>query len=588
MGKTTYCPKWESEFPWIREVKGSPDKAYCIWCKKTFSIDKCGGSQARSHARSGQHDKSEKLYKNQKTFTSSGSLQAGQFILSQEELIIKAETLNALHYVQHNYSYASASNQSLLYKEMFPDSAIAQSFTCGSSKMAYIIKFGLALYFEEKIKEDIKGAPFTFKFDETTTRQVVKQYDAYIHYWSKTHGHVTTNYLGSLFLGHCTASDLLEHYLQFRENWKLDDNLLLHLGMDGPNVNLLFERNLSEYLKKNCAATFLQLGSCSLHPVHTAFKKGLQEMDFPFDSFFHDLSFFFHLSSARRQDYKSMEKVTEVTAVYVKKHGPTRWLSMKPVGTRVLEQLKNLKEYFLTFLPKQKGFKTSERYERICKVLKRKDIEVFLGFMLFVSTDFEKFLKVFQYDQPMIHVLWVKIAELIRSLMTKFVSNRKMLNEGNPVTDHELLQIDVTLKSTCKKPPLIEVGAKAKCLLSGYLIPDDLEEGFRKKCLKFYKVSTEYLLSHLPHDNKIIEYAQYLHPLKRNSRGSNNGISNTALKITQVSSKLTLFSHKVWFFNTAHYNMNTEGLVLKCSRKRLVMGVSSGEVFPIKVRSSVQ
>ena len=141
----------------------------------------------------------------------------------------------------------------------------------------------------------------------------------------------------------------------------------------------------------------------------TAFKNGLQKLEFPYGSFFHDLSFFFHLSSARREDYKSLEEITHVTAHYVKNHGPTRWLSMKQVGVRVLEQLENLSEYFFgkNFLPKQKGFKISERYERIVEQLKRHDIEVYLAFMLFVSQDFESFLRFFRYDQPMIHMLWV-------------------------------------------------------------------------------------------------------------------------------------------------------------------------------------
>ena len=52
----------------------------------------------------------------------------------------------------------------------------------------------------------------------------------------------------------------------------------------------------------NSQAQFLQLAPCSLHPVDSACKYGLQEFDFPFDIFFHDLSFFFHLSIARRED----------------------------------------------------------------------------------------------------------------------------------------------------------------------------------------------------------------------------------------------------------------------------------------------
>ena len=80
---------------------------------------------------------------------------AGKFVLAKEENVITAENLNVLHYVEANYSYSSAPKQSLLYKEMFPDSSIAQSFTSSASKMAYIVKDGLADYFKEQVQLDL-------------------------------------------------------------------------------------------------------------------------------------------------------------------------------------------------------------------------------------------------------------------------------------------------------------------------------------------------------------------------------------------------------------------------------------------------
>ena len=381
----------------------------------------------------------------------------------------------------------------------------------------------------------MSGVPFTFKFDETTTKQVKKQYDAYICYWPKSSVEVINSYIGSLFVGHCTSADLMDRYFEFKGRWDLNDDLLLHLGMDGPSVNKLFETNLLKEFRENSNADFLQLGTCSLHPVHTAFKKGLQELDFSFDTFFHDLSFYFHLSSARREDYKSIENVTEITSLYVKKHGPTRWLSMKPVGARVLQQIENLREYFLVFLPKQKSFKKCERYERIAKNLKRSDIEAHLGFMLFISQDFECFLKEFQYDAPMIHMLWPKITELVCKLMTKFVVRKCMFTNDKPVSDEDVLKIDVTKNSSCKKASLIDIGTKAKVLFLGNLIPEEDEECFRKKCLRCFRISTKYLLDNLPHDNRLVRYAEYLHPLKRNISGSVSAIANTAIHMTNVS-----------------------------------------------------
>ena len=303
--------------------------------------------------------------------------------------------------------------------------------------------------------------------------------------------------------------------------------------MDRPKVNLSFETKLNEEINQE-NSDFLQLGACSPHPVHTAFKNGLQKLDFPYDSFFHDLSFFFHLSSARREDYKSLEQIMHVTAHYVKKHGPTRWLSMNQVGVRILEQLENLSKYFLSFLPKQKGFKGSERYERSVEQLKRFDFEAYLAFMLFVPQDFETFLRFFLYDQPMIHLLWVKVVFLIRSLMSKLIARKQLFTKDDAKSDDAILKIDPLDKKICKKVSLIDVGTKAKVLFSGNLIGDEHEEKFRKECLKFYQIAVKYPLENLPHDNKIIKYAQYLHPKKRSESFSTSGISNTALAITKV------------------------------------------------------
>ena len=55
---------------------------------------------------------------------------------------------------------------------MFPDSEIAKSHSQGETKVKYIIQFGIAPYIKQLILDDIKGKPFSFLFDETTTQQV--------------------------------------------------------------------------------------------------------------------------------------------------------------------------------------------------------------------------------------------------------------------------------------------------------------------------------------------------------------------------------------------------------------------------------
>ena len=133
----------------------------------------------------------------------------------------------------------------------------------------------------------------------------------------------------------------------------------------------------------------------------------------------------------------------------------------------------------------------------------------------------------------MIGMLWVF---LIRSLMSQFIARKQLqlFTKDDPKSGDDNLKIDPLDKKVCKKASLTDFGTKAKVLFSRNLIGDEHEEKFRKECLKFYQIAVKYLLENFPHDNKIIKYAQYLHPKKRNESFSTSGFSNTALATTKV------------------------------------------------------
>ena len=142
-----------------------------------------------------------------------------------------------------------------------------------------------------------KKTPFTFKFDETNTSQAKKQY------------------MGTCSFCHCTCDQLLEHFQTFFTRLGLDSHWdVLHIGMDGPNVNSVFEKKLSQYFEDELDSSFLSLGLCSFHPVHTAFRKF----------------------------------ATNVSAAYAMKHTETKWRSMKYACVLVLQQFKRIHSKFST------------------------------------------------------------------------------------------------------------------------------------------------------------------------------------------------------------------------------------------------
>ena len=49
----------------------------------------------------------------------------------------------------------------------------------------------------------------------------------------------------------------MDHFKQFVVDSELDLNYLLHLSMDGPNVNLAFQEKLFKHLRDNLDNAFL-------------------------------------------------------------------------------------------------------------------------------------------------------------------------------------------------------------------------------------------------------------------------------------------------------------------------------------------
>ena len=97
------------------------------------------------------------------------------------------------------------------------------------------------------------------------------------------------------------------------KNLNLDSDFLISISMDGPNDNKSFEKKLWKCFNEKGATSFLSLGSCRLHSSHNGFRQGFKSFECDVDQLACDMYFFLKYSSARRDDYKFVEEITEVT-----------------------------------------------------------------------------------------------------------------------------------------------------------------------------------------------------------------------------------------------------------------------------------
>ena len=92
---------------------------------------------------------------------------------------------------------------------------IAKSYEQADTKVQYIIKYALVDHIWEGVVKEVAGTPFSFLFEETTTSPMKKQYDAYLIHCSEKTLLIENFYIGSLFVEHSKADDLVKHYQEF-------------------------------------------------------------------------------------------------------------------------------------------------------------------------------------------------------------------------------------------------------------------------------------------------------------------------------------------------------------------------------------
>ena len=190
-----------------------------------------------------------------------------KFTLTQEQH--KAELLWALKSVMSHFSYNSSQDIGDVFRAKYPDSKIAQQWSCGATKLSFLIWNCTLLLLAE-----LTEAPcFVLSFDESFNPELQQeQMDFVERYFAQ--GMVKTRYLTSAFLGHTRAEDLKAKFEEAVSD--LNVKKLAQVSMDGPHVNWkLLDMLEQDQSSQDQYPDFLNVGSFSLHVVHGTFHSGM-------------------------------------------------------------------------------------------------------------------------------------------------------------------------------------------------------------------------------------------------------------------------------------------------------------------------
>ena len=110
-------------------------------------------------------------------------------------------------------------------------------------------------------------------FDESYNKISKRgQMDLHVRFWDIENNCVATRYFNSKFLGKAAAQDIYEKFNECIS--ELDENKLLQVSSDGPNINLAFLDLLNEHISDNELSLLINIGTWGLHTIHNSMKHG--------------------------------------------------------------------------------------------------------------------------------------------------------------------------------------------------------------------------------------------------------------------------------------------------------------------------
>ena len=80
-----------------------------------------------------------------------------------------------------------------------------------------------------------------------------------------------------------------------------------------------------------------------------------------------------------------------------------------------------------------------------------------MSFIAFVSQDFDSFHHLFQSDEPLIHILYQKMGDLLFNLINKFCKNGSLYEDSmsSIKSASDLVEVDLTLQKTQKSTKML-------------------------------------------------------------------------------------------------------------------------------------
>lgn len=568
---------WKENFP-VEAVAGDKYKFRCIPCKKVLSCSHQGVTDVKVHCGSELHKVSLKSLKNIRTLQNYFD---NVTETSHEKKVRKAEVMITNFLIQHNLPLATADHLGPLFREVFPDSKIANSYRSARTKTRAILNEAIGSHCHNQVNEFCKLHPYSVGTDGSSDTGTKKMNPVTVRIFDVNRSKVVTNH----FLSMCVTSgeDCCKALTIFEAIEKaFNDDLMpwcncISLSVDNTNAMVGKKNSVaSNFLKKN---SDIFISGCPCHLAHIAASHAhdsfsnyikLNVENLCIDSFY-----WFDKSSKRKGKLLEYFEFCDQEFKTVLKHLSVRWLSLERCLNRILSKLPSLRSYFASehFM--------DDRFQRLQTWFQNPLLEPALMFQSSAIQLFTNFNQLLQRDEPCIHFLKASMESLARRLANRIMKPNAMHN----ITS--ITQLDLHDDSIYKDRQDLFLGGLTRGRLNRLLDEGDISQeqynDFYCAAFAYFKDSVSYIVKKFPLTNPLICNAVWIDVEKR----EHAVWSNVEYFLDRFSTALLLenIDHDKLFEEFIDYQSLNENLLKEAYEDAKVVDgkINGEEVFHYRV-----
>lgn len=270
-------------------------------------------------------------------------------------------------YIAAHSSIRTIDHLGELLKQMDGPSGPFKTLELNQTKCSKLIHNVIPLSYLKELVEDIGLRPYSIIIDESTDIGTHKYMAFCIRYFSVSFSDIITDFLGFVELEKATAEILLDVFLKFLIQCKLEVKNLIRIGTDG--ASNLCGKNKSLYTLLKEKVPNLQLIKCICHSLHLCSAPACEELPSSLEFLVREVRNWFAHSSIRQITYRHLFE-----ALYDGKQPPKLiqlskicWLSWYGCIKNILEQYLALKTHFGIIAHSKEGCYTSRTLNDVLK-----------------------------------------------------------------------------------------------------------------------------------------------------------------------------------------------------------------------------